>query len=76
MIEKRTIGVAVVLGLFLWLGIAAAQNPAVTVAVDASADRHPISPLIYGVAYGDSVTLSGLNASVNRLGGNNTSRYN
>lgn len=53
-----------------------AQNPAVTVSVDASADRHPIDPRIYGVAYGDAATLSDLRAPVNRLGGNNTSRYN
>jgi len=64
--------------LFLTLGTgrSSAQNPPVAVAVDASADRHPISPLVYGVAYGDATTLSGLNAPVNRLGGNNTSRYN
>lgn len=53
-----------------------AQNPAVTVSVDASADRHAIDPRIYGVAYGDAASLSDLRAPVNRLGGNNTSRYN
>ncbi len=52
-----------------------AQTP-VTVAVDAAADRHPISPLVYGVAYGDAASLSDLNCPLNRLGGNNTSRYN
>jgi glycosyl hydrolase family 44 len=52
-----------------------AQNPPVTVAIDASADRTAISPLIYGVAYGTPATLSDLNVPVNRLGGNNTSRY-
>ncbi|HEX7251824.1 MAG TPA: glycoside hydrolase family 44 protein [Thermoanaerobaculia bacterium] len=53
-----------------------AQNPPVTVSIDASADRAAISPLIYGVAYGTPSTLSDLNVPVNRLGGNNTSRYN
>jgi PKD repeat protein len=53
-----------------------AQNPAVTVNVDASANRHAISPLIYGVAYGTSTTLADLNAPLNRYGGNNASRYN
>ncbi len=48
----------------------------VTIAVDAGANRHPISPLIYGVAYGDSASLADLNAPLNRMGGNNTSRYN
>jgi len=47
-----------------------------TLSVDAAANRHPISPLIYGVAYGDATTLSDLNAPLNRMGGNNTSRYN
>jgi PKD repeat protein len=53
-----------------------AQNPAVTVNVDASANRHAISPLIYGVAYGTYTTLADLNAPLNRYGGNNASRYN
>src|SRR5262245_48872529 len=55
---------------------ALAQNPAVTINVDAGANVHPISARIYGVAYGDSSTLPDLNCPVNRYGGNNTSRYN
>lgn len=63
--------------LFLVIaGTLAAQNPAVTISVDASANRHAISPNVYGVAYGDSTTLAQLNVPLNRLGGNNTSRYN
>ena len=54
---------------------ALAQNPAVTVNVDVAANRHPISPLVYGVSYGQSV-LDDLNCSIDRLGGNNTTRYN
>jgi len=54
----------------------AAQNPATTVTVDASANRHAISANIYGVAYGDATTLPDLNFTMNRYGGNNTSRYN
>lgn len=53
-----------------------AQNPAVTVQVNVNANRHIINPMIYGVAYGDATTLADLNAPLNRLGGNNTSRYN
>src|SRR5258707_15429014 len=53
-----------------------AQNPAVTVAVDAGANRHAINPNVYGVAYGTTAQLSDLNVPVNRYGGNNTSRYN
>jgi PKD repeat protein len=53
-----------------------AQNPAITISVDANASRHPISPLVYGVAYGSPAQLADLNCPINRLGGNNTSRYN
>ena len=56
--------------------VALAQNPAVTISVDAAANRHPINPNVYGVAYGTAATLSDLNAPLNRYGGNNTSRYN
>ena len=65
-------------GLFLLViaGTVAAQNPAVTISVDSSANRHAINPNVYGVAYGDSTTLPQLNVPLNRLGGNNTSRYN
>ncbi|HVT03054.1 MAG TPA: glycoside hydrolase family 44 protein [Thermoanaerobaculia bacterium] len=52
-----------------------AQNTA-TISVDASADRKPISPLIYGVAYASSSQLSDLNCPLNRSGGNATTRYN
>src|SRR5712691_1019931 len=63
--------------LFLLVAVhALAQNPAVTINVDAGANVHPISPLIYGVAYGDATTLPDLNCPINRYGGNNTSRYN
>ena len=63
-------------GLLVFAGTLAAQNPAINISVDASANRHPISANIYGVAYGDSSTLPQLNVPLNRLGGNNTSRYN
>jgi PKD repeat protein len=53
-----------------------AQNAAATINVDANGNPHPISSLVYGVAYGDSVTLPDLNCPVNRYGGNNTTRYN
>lgn len=53
-----------------------AQNPAVTVSIDASANRRPINPNIYGVAYASSAVLTELNIPLHRLGGNNTTRYN
>ena len=51
-------------------------NAPVTITVDALADRHAISPLIYGVAFATSNQLQELNAPLNRSGGNATSRYN
>src|SRR5580700_6139135 len=47
-----------------------------TITVDANANRHPISPLIYGVAFGTTAQLTDLNAPLNRSGGNATTRYN
>jgi len=41
--------------------LAIAQNPAVTVQIDANAGRHPIDPRIYGVSYGDAQNLVDLN---------------
>ena len=54
----------------------ASSSGPISIRVDAAAGRHPISPLIYGVAYGTTAALTDLNAPLNRLGGNNTSRYN
>jgi hypothetical protein len=51
-------------------------NSAVTVSVDAAANRHAINPNIYGVAYATPDQLLDLNCPINRSGGNNTSRYN
>jgi len=65
-----------VLAVALDAGTVRAQNPAVTIAVDAAAQQHAISDGVYGIAYGDAATLADLNSPLNRLGGNNTSRYN
>lgn len=51
-------------------------NAPVTVLVDALADRHAISHLIYGVCFASSNQLKELNSPLNRQGGNATSRYN
>ena len=53
-----------------------AQNAAVTITVDAGANRRAINPAIYGVAYATTAQLQDLNAPLHRYGGNNTSRYN
>jgi hypothetical protein len=57
-------------------GVLFAQNAAVTVNVDAIANRHTISPLIYGTAFATTAQLNELNATVNRQGGNGETRYN
>jgi hypothetical protein len=53
--------------------------PALSLTVDATAARKPISPLIYGINGGSATTadatfMKGLGVSVRRWGGNNTSR--
>jgi hypothetical protein len=55
---------------------AALAQTTVPIAIDAGAKRHPISPLIYGVAHAGPTALADLNCPLNRNGGNNTSRYN
>lgn len=55
---------------------ALAQNPSITISVDALANRHLINPLIYGTAYASPADIEALNLPLNRMGGNNTSRYN
>jgi hypothetical protein len=69
----------------LLVASAEAGNAAVTVNIDANANRHPISPNIYGVAlFVDdpskvavySATLADLNTPLNRYGGNTSSSYN
>ncbi|MBI2214704.1 MAG: glycoside hydrolase family 44 protein [Acidobacteria bacterium] len=49
---------------------------AVTVTVDANANRHTIDERIYGVAWADATAISDLEIPINRWGGNAMSRYN
>ena len=51
-------------------------NATVAITVNAQANRNPISPLIYGVAFATSNELSDLNFTMNRSEGNNETRYN
>ena len=52
-------------------------NAPVSITVDAQANRHAISPLIYGVAFASSSSvLQDLNAPLHRSGGNAETRYN
>jgi hypothetical protein len=72
----RLRSVVALLGLLAVASAAEAQNPPVTVSVDASANQHPIDPLIYGVHFADTPTLLDLGATLNRYGGNSSGRYN
>src|SRR5438552_2683517 len=77
MIQLRAVSCAV----FCMTAVAAAmqanaQNPAVTISVNATMNRKPINPNIYGVAAATSFLVSDLNVPINRYGGNNASRYN
>ena len=67
---------AVVVTLVCYSIAGIAQNPTVTITVDATANRHPIDPNVYGVAYATTAQLADLNTPLNRNGGNNTTRYN
>lgn len=53
-----------------------ATNTSVSISVDAQLNRHPIHPLIYGVAFASSTQLADLNSPLNRSGGNAETRYN
>jgi hypothetical protein len=57
--------------------ITAGTNANVTVQIDVLANRHTISPLIYGVAFAASSSqLQDLNTPLHRSGGNAETRYN
>ncbi|HSB64185.1 MAG TPA: glycoside hydrolase family 44 protein, partial [Thermoanaerobaculia bacterium] len=64
-------GVAVML-------LTAGPSPAATVAVsvDPNADRHPVSPQIFGMNFGTAAQMSRLKVPVRRWGGNAVTRYN
>ena len=52
-------------------------NAPVSISINASSNRIPISPLIYGVAFASSSSvLQDLNAPLHRSGGNGTTTYN
>jgi hypothetical protein len=71
-----TVLAAVGTALFCYPIAGVAQNPTVSITVDASANRHPIDPNVYGVAHATTAQLNDLNTPLNRHGGNNTTRYN
>ena len=56
--------------------IVSGTNSPISIAINASSNRIPISPLIYGVAFAASNQLADLNFTMNRMGGNNETRDN
>src|SRR5262249_51189325 len=67
--------VAAFIGALLAPAVAGAgAGPALS--VDAGADRHAISPYIYGMNFADEDLASELRLPVRRFGGNATTRYN
>ena len=73
MIQGKTISWAIA---YFSLAFAMGQNAPVSVSVDANANRHPISPYIYGFGFATTQDLAVTNFTMNRSGGNGTSTYN
>src|SRR5437879_5846030 len=70
------VGALLIPGSLIAMRGAGAAGGGVTIEVDTAANRHPINPNIYGVAFASSAELAELNAPLNRSGGNDASRYN
>ncbi len=70
--------VIAIFGALLGSGLTVVPSAAqpIVVTVDPSADRRPISPLIYGVNLGSSGEFSALPYPLRRWGGNAVTRYN
>jgi hypothetical protein len=74
---RRIAGLCLFVAASLQGGPGYAQTPSVTrISIDAAADRHAISPYIYGVNFGTAQALEGLGSPVNRSGGDSASMYN
>src|SRR6476620_3999105 len=52
----------------------AATGPALS--INAGANQHSISPLIYGMNFADAALAQDLRLPIDRWGGNSTTRYN
>ncbi|MGF6933838.1 hypothetical protein OKW41_002977 [Paraburkholderia sp. UCT70] len=63
-------------GALLYADLPMAAPLPVIITVDAAANRHPISPLIYGLNFGTAEILRDLRVPINRSGGNTASAYN
>ena len=68
------LGVALV--MMLSAADAAPESATISVSVDTTVNAHPFSPLIFGVAYGNAARNQQMGYTIDRWGGNSTSRYN
>lgn len=62
--------------VFASLSAARADNPAITVNVNAAAGQHAIDSRIYGSSWASAAQISALGLTLNRWGGNAMSRHN
>jgi glycosyl hydrolase family 44 len=75
MFVRSAAAVAAVL-VFVSASPALADNPPITVNVNAGVNRHAIDPRIYGAAWASAAEITSLGITLNRWGGNAMSRYN
>ena len=61
--------------LVLYGGVPAGPAQPISVAIDPTLDRRPVSPLIYGVNFGTTQEFTDLPYPIRRWGGNATTRY-
>ena len=73
---RRRAIVATTAALLVFCLSASLQAATVSVAVDFSADRRPLSPLIYGANFAADSQFANPRFTVQRHGGNSTTRYN
>ena len=70
----QTRALLVVLVTLLTAGPSGAAT--IAVSIDPNADRHAVSPQIFGMNFGDAAQMSRLKVPVRRWGGNSVTRYN
>ncbi|HXU77752.1 MAG TPA: glycoside hydrolase family 44 protein [Methylomirabilota bacterium] len=78
-IQNRSAGATPVFyvdDISLVAGSGVVSNAPTSIVIDAQLNRHPINPLVYGVAFATSNQLADLNSPLNRSGGNSETRYN
>jgi hypothetical protein len=87
MVSNMSTATRFYLGLLFGLAALSAASPAwsqndatgaipVVIQIDTAAGRHPISPFVYGVCFGNKDQLTLLNCPINRYGGNGATAYN